>query len=188
MADLHATLDALQQDMRDHELQHGSGEVHASRNQAMAVDAITRIDREQAETKPAAPVPMPSAAPPAPRSIERRDGAHGSYIVDRSPTDDVRVRSASPAEAWFMTHSIQRLELLITKVETGPLGQPSWRDRVQAVLELRSRVPGLRHLGAHGVADDLEKRFTFELMELLEASCAAFGDWKADQPRLAMVG
>jgi hypothetical protein len=188
VADLHVTLDALQQDMRDHELQYGSGEVHASRNQAMAVDAITRIDRERAETKPTAPVPVLDAVPPPPRSIERREGVHGSYIVDKSPTDDVRVRSASPAEAWFMTHAIQRLELLITKVESGPLGQPSWRDRVQAVLELRSRVPGLRHLGAHGAADDLENRFTFELMELLEASCATFGDWKTDQPRLAMVG
>lgn len=181
--DFAGAVEVLQQDMREHELRH-VGECHASRNQSMAVDAVTRLEREQEDRRP---VPSDPAPTPAEHRRERREGEHGAYLIDRAPIDDTKVRQATPAEAWFMAHAMARVELLLSKMETGPLGQPSWNQRVLAVMELRSRVPGLRHAGRHDEAAELEKRYTFELLELLEASTATFGDWKADAPKTLSV-
>lgn len=189
MDDGREAVDALQQDMRDHELRHGGGEVHAARNQALAAEAVERAERERADA-PFVPMPFSfdrdQASPPPGR--EHREGQHGRYIVDRSGTDDTKFRPATEAEHRFMTHALPRVEMLLTKPESGPLGQPSWRDRVLAVMELRSRVPGLKLAGLHDIAADTERRFTFELMQLLEESNAAFGDWKADKARRVQVG
>ncbi len=87
-----------------------------------------------------------------------------------------------------MTHAMPRVELLLTKVETGPLGQPSWAQRTYAVMELQSRVVGLRARGLNQSADDITRRFMFELIELLEASNATFGSWKSDVSNPLLVG
>ncbi len=177
MADELAAVDALRNDMALHQRNH-VGEVTDSKNHGMAAEAIARIEREQAEVKPA---PAQADHPELhPVTAERREGKHGNYLLSTSATDDVKHRTATPAEHWFLTHAMPRVELLMSKLETGPLGQPSWMQRTFAVMELQSRVSGLRARGLHQSADEITRRFTFELMQLLESSVATFGDWKVD--------
>ena len=81
-----------------------------------------------------------------------------------------------------------RASLLLTKMETGPLGQASWRQRTLAVMELHTRVSSLRMAGLYVEARMLERRFMYEFLELLNASSAVFGCWKSDAPNRIFVG
>lgn len=191
MEDLREAVDTLRDDMARHQRLTGV-EVSDARNHSMAADLVQRIEREQADAKPFVPMPYTfTDERPRTRQERRREireGQHGRYIVDANAADDTKVRKANEAELWYLTHAMPRVELLLSKMETGPLGQPSWHQRVMAVMALRSRVPGLRLAGLHTEAADTERRFMFELSALLEDSIATFGDWKADKPRLVMVG
>lgn len=174
--DLAEGCDGLQLDMAEHQRRFGK-EVTASENQTLAATAFERLDRERQEAKPA----QANYAPPVRSSgTEIRDGKHGRYVVSKSATDDVKCRSASPAEHWFMTHAMPRIDLLLSKLDTGPLGQPSWSQRAMAVMQLQMRAAGLKQRGLFMSAADASRRFMFELVELLEASSAVFGDWKKD--------
>ena len=186
-ADARGGLDALQADMAEHQ-RRGGGEVHAEDNRVLAVEAIAAVERRSTDDPPP-PVVVPEAPKPIEKSIERREIEDRAYVVAKGPElGGEQARPATPAEAWALRHMLPRVELLLTKVESGPLGQPSWRDRVLAILELRSRVPGFRLAGRHREADDLERRYALELLELLEDSSRTFGDWKADAPRKVYVG
>ena len=87
-----------------------------------------------------------------------------------------------------MTHALPRAQLLLTKQETGPLGQASWRQRTLAVMELHTRVSSLRQANLHAEARMLERRFMHEFLELLQASSAVFGDWRKDAPTKLIIG
>ncbi len=178
--DLSEGLDGLQADMAAHQ-QRFSGDVTATANQALAVQTIERLEREQAEAKPVA-VPETVAPAPVERSREMRDGQHGRYMVDRGPDSPLDIRKASKAEHEFLTHALPRVELLLTKLETGPLGQASWHQRTLSVLKFKQDSIAHLQAGQPGIADQFDRRYVLELMNLLEASSIPFGDWKKDAP------
>ncbi len=186
MSDLREGLDELQNDMQLHQRRF-SGEVTAEANRALAASAVERMERELADI--AAAPPLVSAGPPPPiaKSVERREVDGKNYVVSKGP-DAPMLRQANEAEHWFLSHALPRIELLMNKDDTGPLGQPSWRSRVLAVMELKSRVPSLRLARFDDLADDTERRYMAELTALLEDSSRLFGDWKADAPKKVMVG
>jgi hypothetical protein len=97
------------------------------------------------------------------------------------------MRTASKAEHEFFAHAMPRIELLLTKHETGALGQPSWYQRTLAVMESKSKVAGARIAGLHDYADMLDRRFLLELLALLDDSNRVFGDWKADPEKKLIV-
>lgn len=179
--DLREASDAMQADMAAHQRRF-AGEVTASLNQALAADFFQRFENERADSKPA-PAIEPPAQQPVEAKTERCEVDGKSYLVSTAPGDDIDTRPPTPAENWFMTHAMPRIELLLTKQETGPLGQASWATRTLAVLDLQSRANGLRAANKHAEADELSRRFMFEIVDLLEASTAPFGDWKKDPER-----
>jgi hypothetical protein len=185
MPDLREGLDGLQGDMAAHQERFHGG-ITAEANRSLAVDLVERLDREQSESLPPAPVSL-AASEPIKESVERREIDGKGYTVTKGP-DAPLLRKANEYELWFLSHALPRIELLLTKMDTGPLGQPSWHQRVLAVLELKSRVSGLRLGNLHDVADALESRYFGELLLLLEESSALFGDWKSDRGTKVMVG
>lgn len=186
MADLREGLDGLREDMASHQRRF-AGEVTDSKNATLAADAFQRLENELKEQKPA-PTSEPAVQVPVEAKTERREVNGRGYLFSTNPGDDIGTRTATPAEAWFLAHALPRVELLLTKPESGPLGSPSWRDRTLAVLSLKSRVPGLLAAGMHDAAKNADKRYVFELAELLESSNAAFGNWKADPEKKIQVG
>lgn len=186
--DLHAGLDGIQEDMASH--QRRFGEVTAEENRKLATQLIERIDREAADEKPA-PIRKSEPGHVTPKQvggIERKEGKHGAYLMSSTPVDDTKTRQATGPEHWFMSHAMPRAMLLLTKQDTGPLGQASWRSRTLAVMEIHSRVGTLRMANRHVEAKMLERRFMHEFLELLEASSTSFGDWKKDPDRRIQVG
>jgi hypothetical protein len=186
--DVRAGLDNLQADMAAHQSRF-RGEVSAESNRALAVDTVEKLERKMVdEAGRLQPNPTVVAPPPIEKSIERRDVDGKKYVVSKGPDTSPLLRKASESEHWFMTHAMPRVELLLTKLDTGPLGEPSWNQRVLAVMALKSQANGLQAGGLRDAAADLERRFMFELVQLLNASSATFGDWQKDAPKKVMVG
>ncbi len=154
-------------------------EVTDSKNHALAAVAIQQLERERADAKP---VPLPPVLPvQAPtQTVERREIDGRKYIVKHDATDPTRIRKATPQEHHFVTHALPRIELLLTKMDTGPLGQPSWHQRTMAVLGLKSKVPDFIQARMYEYAAELELRFVCEMIELLNDSDRLFGPWEAD--------
>jgi len=177
MPDLSEGVEGLREDMALHQRRF-SGEVTDSANHALAAEAIVRLEREQADAKP---VPIASAPEPMP-ATERREVNGRAYTVQREAVDTTKIRKASPEEHRFLTHALPRIELLLTKHDRGPMGQPSWHERTMAVLEIKSRVAGLRQIRRPDLAAEMDLRFMFEMLELLNDSNRLFGDWEADAP------
>jgi hypothetical protein len=177
VSDLREALDDLQGDMAAHQRRH-IGEVTASANQSLAASAFERLERERAEAKPVS-TPEPVGSLPIETKTERREGEHGAYTV-KTEADKPMLRTATKAEGEFFAKAMPRIELLLTKLETGPLGQPSWHQRVLAVMSHKSKVAGARMSGLHDYADALDRRFLLELLALLDDSSRLFGDWRAD--------
>ncbi len=173
MPDLSEGVDGLREDMALHQRRF-SGEVTDAKNHTLAAEAIARLERETAETKPA---PVQAEALP---DLERREVNGRGYTVQREAVDSTKIRKASPEEHRFMVHALPRIEMLLTKMDRGPLGQPSWHERTMAVLELKSRVAGLRQIRRPDLAAEMDLRFMFEMLELLNDSNRLFGDWEAD--------
>lgn len=168
-------LDGMQADMAAHQRRF-KGEVTASSNQTLAAEAIQRIERELADAKPAAA----QAPTPVERTTEKVDGANGRYLVERGPDAPMKLRTASKMEHEWFVRAMPRVELLLSKLETGPLGQPSWNQRTMHVLKFMQDSIAHRQAGRYETAAHLHARYVFELEQLLDASIAAFGDWRAD--------
>jgi hypothetical protein len=165
------------------------GEVSAESNRALAVDTVEKLERKMVdEARRLQPAPVEVAPAPIEKSIERRDVDGKQYVVSKGPDDSPIMRKANESEHWFMVHAMPRIELLLTKLDTGPLGEPSWHTRVLAVMALKTQAAGLKAGGLHDAAADLEKRFVLELMTLLESSNPHFGNWKKDPERRVYVG
>jgi hypothetical protein len=200
--DIRDGLDAIQADMAAHQRRF-SGEVTAEANRTLAASEFERLEKKWAEE---AQRPQPHATEPAPRleppRDEHREINGAQYTVSSSPVDDVGFRAPSPAEVWFMEHAWPRVELLMTKIETGPLGEPSWQQRTMAVFAIKlqaveARTTARNALGGGNFAAashyaqmgaDLDRRYIEEFKELLEESSRVFGDWKADAPKRIQVG
>jgi hypothetical protein len=177
----------MQADMAEHQRRF-QGETTAISNQALAADAFQRLENELAEAKPIATTKPESIQ--VPPEEYRREINGQQYKLTTSRCDDVLSRKASPAEAWFIEHAMPRVEMLLTKLETGPLGQPSWNQRVMGAFAFKAKANDLKATKRPELAAEaelLERQFVFQLMEVLEASNATFGDWKKDAPKKLII-
>lgn len=165
--DYTAGLEGLQADMAEHQLRF-SGVPTAEANRALAVDAIQRLAQQDAEAKQAQPAP-PTVPAAIETTRERRTVNERQYLLKKEP-DKSLLRQASPPEAWFLTHAEPRIMLLITKPEPGPLGAPSWRDRVLAVLSIHEHAASLRAAAEDPAVFAAQKRDVERMNPLERAS------------------
>jgi hypothetical protein len=182
--DMRDGLDAIQSDMAAHQARF-KGEVTAEANRALAVAEFERLDQELAAAHPDPEPPM-SAVADVPQGSVTKDVDGRKYTVTFGP--EGAIRKANRHELWFLQHAGPRIELLLTKIERGPLGSPSWSERIKACAAVKSQVPVLLAAGFKALAAEYERRFTMELLAVLEDSNRLFGDWKADAPTKVMVG
>ncbi len=175
MSDLRDAVDGLRSDMAEHQRRFAP-DVTDAQNHTLAAGTIERVEREMTDAKP------PQAAEPVhvPLPAMEREFEDRKYTLDRAPESAGSVRQATSAEHDFLRHAMPRMNLLMTKRETGPLGQPSWSQRLEAVAALRTHATSLQKAGQLELAESMDRRFLFEFMRLLEESSAVFGDWKAD--------
>lgn len=167
--DYEAGLDGLQADMAAHQHRIGK-EVTAEANRALAQDAIEKLDRQAGSTAPE-PGPVAPTIPIRPEvTREQRVLGERSYVVKKDTTadgQDLLLRKATAHEAWFLAHAMPRVALLLTKPESGPLGAPSWRDRVLAAMDIHSHAASLR-AAAEDPTDFARQKRAIDTMPPLE--------------------
>lgn len=168
--------DALEADMAAHERNHGGGEVHAARNQALAAQVLEQLERDRA----AAPTTKPEVVGGAPiePSTETREIDGKKYTVDRAPDSKRMFRTASEFEAQVLAHAMPRLELLLSKRDSGPLGTPSWRDKAMASMYFKVKSLEAKKAGQIDLETYYELAYQQDLTDLLESSNQIFGDWR----------
>jgi hypothetical protein len=173
---LRVGLDGIQADMAEHQRMTGR-EVTGEANRQLAADTFGQVEGLITVHSDAEPSPAPAA--PAPEIADTRAV---TVVTARSGHEYTQLRepdATAPARAVAMTHrerhavvkAMRRLHLLLLCPDSGPLGQPSWRDRALAVMALN--------------ADPV--RFAAELDALLEASVRTFGDWRVDEAQRLVV-
>jgi len=185
--DYQEAVESLQADMARHQREYGTGEVTASDNHALAVDIVTRLEREHAD-RPSAPIRDVVCAPPPPMRTEREiDGR--KYTVDASPEPERPYRTATEFEHNVMRHAMPRIKRLLNSFESGPLGTPSWYMRTLAANYFKVKAQEAHEAGRFDLRDEYNERFMQDLYELLEASNAKFGDWRkeGEQPTSLIV-
>jgi hypothetical protein len=181
--DYAGAVDALQGDMARHQRRFAP-EVTATENQKLAVSTIERLEKQDAE---APPVPAPQAIqPPLPPLNEERDVDGRKYTFDRGK-DVPLYRTASEFEQQVLIHAQPRIELLMSKQDTGPLGSPSWQTKTLAAMYFKVKSLEAGKSGRTDLAEYYEQAFQLDLSELLEASNASFGDWRKDKPTKIIV-
>jgi len=168
------TRDALEADMAAHERRF-NGEVHAARNQTLAAEAVEQLERMKAETAQT-PAPAPVAQPE--RFTERREINGHVYTLDKAPDTTPMFRSATDFERNVLRHALPRVQLLLSKPESGPLGTPSWRMRALAAFYFKTKSHEAATSNRPDEADLFERIYQQDLYELLEASNQPFGDWR----------
>lgn len=190
----------LQEDMSAHQRAHGL-EVTAAFNAALAGEECRRLEQEARE---APPVPTGAAVPLAPTLVDDAEKTASGETVKRNdkgilavaePQTGSLYRQANEREERLLKQIGARVELLMSKRDTGPLGQPSWRDRVLAILYWRSKSAAYwkeaertGDLNLYSTANDLERRYMFELKQILDESSTTFGDWRKPPDRMVIVG
>ena len=182
MADLEAR-DLLEADMFRHETRF-NGEVHASRNQALAAEALRELDRQRAVSPPSV-APEPVAQPD--RFTQRRELNGHKYTLDKAPDTTPMYRAASDFEANVLRHAMPRIKRLLTERDSGPLGTPSWRVRVLAACYFKIKAHEAATSGRPGESDIFERAYQQDLYELLEASNQPFGDWRKSAPEKIQI-
>lgn len=165
--------DSFAHDMAEHQRLTGQ-EVTASQNERLALPMFERLEHaieERAGRPPPAAAPDPVSPEEHHRALagelERRGrpGALERMGIQRyGDREPVRVR-ATRREIERARRIQRRLDLLLALPESGPLGEPSWRARALAVLSLRF-VIGIDR-----------RQIAQELIELIEASVPALGEW-----------
>lgn len=193
-------LDALLGDMASHQAEHSHTLPTPAQNQALAAELLERLDRKAAAPAPA-PAPIvvdaPDASRPRPSDVE---AAKRGFKIKRGDElgKDHEVK-LGPATLERYEKVRLRVKLLMSKTETGPLGQPSWAERYGAVLSLgftgrtEKEVEAVRRsFGPKIAAVHLEhggkKSAALALKMLIEESNAAFGPWWAEMPKRIQVG
>lgn len=180
MADREA-LDLFLGDMASHQAAH-VGETTPSANQSMAAELFERMDQKRADAERAIKTPASMAADPFPAGADRPSRVEaikrGFEFKDESQLPEEK-----PIEKVWSQRDVKRYEkvqrrvaLLLTKDESGPLGAPSWRARVMAVMALKYAKPELRATAGA------------QLAALVEESNATFGAWYAEKPKRIQVG
>lgn len=177
-------VDALQEDMARHQRRFAP-EVTADANQKLAAATIERLEKEDAESKPAPPPHLPPTPPP---SVTKREIDGRKYTVDVAPDTQKLYRTATEFEQQVLKHAQPRIEMLLGKPESGPLGSPSWRERTLAAMYFKVKSLEARAAHQHDLARNYELAFQLDLQELLDASSQAFGDWKKSPDRRIQVG
>lgn len=178
-------VDALQSDMARHQREIAGGEVTAAKNHAFAVATIERLEREQAD----APPPAPPGHTPAPApTLDKKTIEDRTYTLDAAPSVAPMFRTASEFEHQVMRHAMPRIELLMSKQDTGALGTPSWRTRTLAAMYFKAKAVEAGKAGRTDLAEIYERAFQLDVAELLEASNISFGDWRKDAPTKIVVG
>lgn len=178
-------LDLMLGDMAAHQTRF-QGETTPDANQALAARALERLDQKQAEAdgrpkyEKMGPAPIPTA-PPAQAAAE---AAKRGFKLVRLPSDPgENLVAPVTGRALAMYRGIrERVLLLLTKRESGPLGQPSWRDRVLAIQADHYDVKcgrTLKERKAHAAR---------RMLNLVEESSATFGPWWAEKPKRVQVG
>jgi hypothetical protein len=178
-------LDGLQSDMANHQRIVGA-EVTARENRDLAVSAIERLEKEDAEAK--APAPAGSVSAPVTPETVTRTIEDRTYIREREPDKTPMFRTATEFEHQVLRHAQPRLALLMGEVETGILGSPSWRSRTLAAMYFKVKSLEARKSGQFGLADNYERAYQVDLQELLEASNQPFGDWRKDPETKLVIG
>lgn len=135
--------DAMRADMAEHQRMMGK-EPTDDANARLVGPELEKLEKSgmlaRAESNATAkPAPMP-ARPAGTIFTERVLNGERTYKVKHELEHKPLVRRASAEEAWFYAHAMPRIELLITKVETGPRGQPSWNQRVMAVMATKNKA------------------------------------------------
>ncbi len=182
--DLRSVRDELESDMAAHEQRHG--EVHALRNQALAAEALEALERKQAEDKPVAKA-EPVGSAPIERSVERREINGNRYTVTRDADRTPMFRTASDFEAQVLAHAQPRLELLLSKRDSGPLGTPSWRNKTLAAMYFKVKSLEAKAAKQTDLETYYERAYQLDLEELLESSNQIFGDWRKSPEKKLVV-
>lgn len=160
--------------MAKHERMFG-GEVHASRNESLAADALRELDRARAEAVRVAhaePVEQPEF-----QSYTRELNGQ-KYTIDKAPDVTPMYRSATDFERNVLAHAMPRVRLLLSKPESGPLGTPSWRQRAMAAFYFKIKSHEAATSNRPDDANIFERVYQQDLYDLLEASNQPFGDWR----------
>lgn len=174
--DYAGAVDALQRDMRKHQVQFAP-EVTADANKKLASETIERLEKQHAEPQPAALVPAPAPA----RAVEIKSVEDRKYTIDVAP-DRPMYRTATQFEHDVLRHAQPRIALLLSKLESGPLGAPSWQVRTLSAMYFKVKSLEAIKSGRSDIAEHYEQAFQLDLAELLEASNASFGDWRKSAP------
>jgi len=177
-------LDQIQSDMAGHQRRH-VGEVTTTANHKLAVQAIELLEKQHAE-QPATVTAQTTTAAPAPESTTRTIEDR-TYHREIAPDNGPMYRTASEFERQVLRHAQPRLARLMSEMDSGPLGSPSWRARTMAAMYFKVKSLEARKSGQFGLADNYERAYQVDLQELLEASNQPFGDWKSDAPERIIV-
>ena len=183
--DLLSVRDSIEADMAAHEARHG--EVHASRNQSLAATALEEYERTVAAAPPTKPE-VAGSAPIVP-TVEKREIDGNKYVItrDTETTNKRMFRTASEFESQVLKHALPRLELLMSKKESGPLGSPSWHVRTKAALYFKVKSLEAKAAGQPDLMEYYERAYQLDLEELLESSNQAFGDWRKSPEKKIVV-
>jgi hypothetical protein len=179
---LRDAVEALREDMAQHQRHTGKLPTD-SRNQTLAVDAIIELEKRSADVTPP---PAEVATTPVVATVERKEVDGKTYIVDRGP-DAPMFRAASQFESEVLARATPRLELLLSKRESGPLGTPSWSARVMAAMFFKVKSLEARAAKLFDLAENYERAYQLDLSELLESSNQTFGDWRKTAERPLVV-
>ncbi len=171
---------ALEEDMARHESRF-AGEVHASRNQMLAAEALEQLERSRAEQVAQPSVAAPEQAP-IEHIVQKREINGQRYALDVAPDKTPMYRTSTEFERNVLKHAMPRVDLLLTKRDEGPLGTPSWRTKTLAALYFKIKSHEAFTSGKTAEADIFERAFQQDLYELLEASNQPFGDWRKQKP------
>lgn len=198
MADREA-LDLFTADMAAHQLATGRMPT-PGQNQAMAAEVFERLDQKAADVAPKVVADAPAGAE---ESLRTRHGAvpieRDGYRVLRGENLPVVTVKMGPRTLERYEKIRRRVKLLLTKTESGPLGAPSWAERMWAALSLKVTGRSEREVVAVGRLFGLElaivhqhqggaRSSSLAVLRLVEESSAVFGAWDADPPKKVMVG
>lgn len=166
--------DSFAHDMAEHQKLIGKEPTPAA-NERLAVPLFEMLEQKiadeaarQAAAPPTRVDPRPCLAGDALREECKKRGrerAADFMAIQRLPAAKASAPKVAAADLERARRIERRLHLLMRHPERGPLGQPSWRERVMAVTMLRFTI---------GVD---RRRLAQELADLVEESVQPFGAW-----------
>jgi hypothetical protein len=174
-------LDALLGDMAGHQVEHNHEIPTPAKNQAMAAELLEVLDRKASEPAPP-PMVLDTPGPESPRPSDMEAEKRGFKILRGEELGKERHVKLGPKTLERYEKMRSRIKLLMTKRERGPLGQPSWAERVGDVLADHYDPKCGRTL------QERKAHAAKRMATLVEESNAVFGPWWADPPKKVIVG